>query len=1120
MRWWGRGVSGARPPLPSHLIQRPDLLTAAVRALCAREQPVALVGIGGGGKTTLAAQACADREVRRVFRDGIAWLEAGPGKHPEALLADLAVCLDLDNAAISFGTMEQGREQLSAALRGRRMLIAVDNVREARQLDVLTGLAPKGTVMFNTRLAELARPVKAEEIRVDELTPDQALELLGRWTNQAPGTLPDDAQALYARVGGLALGVATVGAMAARSGSFADVRASIKKDPVHTGTDLDVDRYRSLFDVIEAAIAGLSEANQERYAQLAVFARRGAFPRDAAWALWQSELPESRVDDLLTELTDSYLLMDAGEDWYGAHDLHYDVIERRLGPEGLTAAHARLLEGYRLRYTGGWAGSVTDPYLARTLTGHLHDAHLNAELRAVLTDTAWIQARLTHGPLAALVPDYGLAGDPLTRQILRALRASAPILASDPAQVRTQLADRLKGQPDPGITGWAAALTSPADGPDAGPSPLTLAPSIVPVEQVLAAHTDPVRAVAVTPGGLRVLSGGDDGAVRIWDLDEGREQAALGGHTDWVRAVAVTPDGTRAVTGSDDGSVRIWDLDAEEEQAKLTGHTGEVFSVAISPDGTRAVTGSSDKSVRIWDLDTGTELAALEGHRRPVWSVAVTPDGAKVVSASGDGALRIWDLATETEEAILTGHAGEVFSVAVTPDGTRAVTGGDDGSVRVWDLLLGREQATLTGHSGWVWAVAVTPDGTRAVSGGEDGSVRVWDLATGRMQTTLTGHTRQVLAVSVAPDGTRAVSGSSDGSVRVWDLAPSREQAPAEAPAAAPAPAPARASAPDSWTFSLAVTQDGRHAVSGSDDGSVRLWDLTRGRTLATLTGHRRPVWAVAVTADGSRAVTGSSDKSVRVWDLDTGRELAILSGHARAVWSVAVTPEGSRAVSGSEDGSMRVWDLARGRELATLSGHARPVLAVALTQDGTRAVSGCDDGSVVVWDLARRRVLATLGGHTGEVFSVAVTPDGTRAISGGSDGAVRVWDLAAGRELAALTGHTRPILAVGISPDGTLGVSGGEDMLVRVWDLTSAAEVARWPAEYPIVGCAALAGRPVKIGVGQKQGPPYLLELRKTSRRREPDRDQRGSQPKAGPRRRAAGSPAAAVGTGGRRAV
>src|ERR1019366_4772007 len=212
--------------------------------------------------------------------------------------------------------------------------------------------------------------------------------------------------------------------------------------------------YRTLFAAIEAGITDLPQDDQRRYAQLAVFAGRGPFPRDAAQALWQSELPDAEVGDLLADLTGRSLLTIAGEGWYVPHDLQYDVLARRLGAGGLTAAHARLLEGYRIRYPAGWAGSATDPYLARTLAGHLHDADYHDELDALLSDAAWIQARLTHGQLPDLIPDYIHAGDPLTRQILRALRLSAPALAVDPRQVRAQLAGRLLGHPDPGIAAW------------------------------------------------------------------------------------------------------------------------------------------------------------------------------------------------------------------------------------------------------------------------------------------------------------------------------------------------------------------------------------------------------------------------------------------------------------------------------------------------------------------------------------------------------------------------------------------------------------------------------------------------------------------------------------------
>ena len=251
--WTGGGFLGAPPRVPARLVERPDLLAAVVRAVRAGERPVALAGIGGAGKSTLAARACSDRRVRRRFRDGITWLDADRGQDPVVLLADLARRLGLPDAAAGFTTVGQGRDTLAAALRGKRVLVAVDNVWERGPLDALTGLAPTCTVVFTTRLPELATTVNATPIRVDELTQDQALELLSRWTHQAPAALPDTARTLCTRVGNLALGVAMAGAMVARGRPFTDVLALIDQDLTRVRTELDSKyQYRTLFAAIEA----------------------------------------------------------------------------------------------------------------------------------------------------------------------------------------------------------------------------------------------------------------------------------------------------------------------------------------------------------------------------------------------------------------------------------------------------------------------------------------------------------------------------------------------------------------------------------------------------------------------------------------------------------------------------------------------------------------------------------------------------------------------------------------------------------------------------------------------------------------------------------------------------
>lgn len=168
---------------------------------------------------------------------------------------------------------------------------------------------------------------------------------------------------------------------------------------------------------------------------------------------------------------------------------------------------------------------------------------------------------------------------------------------------------------------------------------------------------------------------------------------------------------------------------------------------------------------------------------------------------------------------------------------------------------------------------------------------------------------------------------------------------------------------------------------------------------LMVLAGHQGTVTSVAVTADGRIAVSGSSDRTVRVWDLADGRCTAVLKGHTNFVNTVAITADGRTAVSGAMDQTVRVWDLVGGFCTAVLEGHTEAVFTVAVAADGRTAVSGSFDRTIRVWDLAKCRCTAVLECHPGPITSLAMTADGRTAVSGSSDdGMVRVWDLVGGR--------------------------------------------------------------------------------------------------------------------------
>jgi len=148
------------------------------------------------------------------------------------------------------------------------------------------------------------------------------------------------------------------------------------------------------------------------------------------------------------------------------------------------------------------------------------------------------------------------------------------------------------------------------------------------------------------------------------------------------------------------------------------------------------------------------------------------------------------------------------------------------------------------------------------------------------------------------------------------------------------------------------------------------------------LAGHTRWVNACAVTPDGRYVVSASNDQTLKVWELTSGRAIATLAGHTAGVTACAVTPDGRRVVSASFDNTLKVWELASGRAIATLADHTCVVIACAVTPDGRHVVSASRDQTLKVWELASGRALATLAGHTGQVNACVVTPDGRHVIS------------------------------------------------------------------------------------------------------------------------------------------
>ena len=230
---------------------------------------------------------------------------------------------------------------------------------------------------------------------------------------------------------------------------------------------------------------------------------------------------------------------------------------------------------------------------------------------------------------------------------------------------------------------------------------------------------------------------------------------------------------------------------------------------------------------------------------------------------------------------------------------------------------------------------------------------------------------------------------------------------------------------------SIAYSSNGRHVASGSEDGTVRIWDLESGES-RSLEGHRSFVTSVAYSPDGRSVASGSYDGTVRIWDPESG-ESRPLEDPGSWVRSVAYSPDGRSVARGSSDGTVRIWDLESG-ESRPLERHGDWVTSVAYSPDGGSLASGSYDGTVRIWDLESGES-RSLEGYRSGVMSVAYSPDG-RSLAGGSvDNTVQIWDLKSG-ESRSLEGHRSGVTSVAYSPDGRSLVSGSYDGTVRIWDL------------------------------------------------------------------------------------
>ena len=503
-----------------------------------------------------------------------------------------------------------------------------------------------------------------------------------------------------------------------------------------------------------------------------------------------------------------------------------------------------------------------------------------------------------------------------------------------------------------------------------------------------------------------------------------------------VRVSSFCPDSSFLATAGDDEEVCLWDISTGDLVRRITDHEATVFAIAFSPDGNILVTTDCLGRVRVWASLVGhsPQLTWLEeAHDLGVNCVTFSPSHEKaaltssysLVTCGNDGELAVWSLTIGPDNQICLNtrtfaHEGAAMAVAVAPDGHRVASSGGDKLVKLWALAGLQCLQVLEGHTRYVSTVAFSPTGRYLASGSNDKTVRVW-LVVREEETAGPGELEEELYTNNRSENYYQVQ-LARSQQRRWQSLTGHQL--------------------DINTCDML----GDSLATGSNDSTIRLWRYQSDQEeyteaeVSPLLAHSYSVYSLRFSRDGAWLVSGSLDGSVKVWDVETGRVLHSFR-HNIAFRSVVISEDKQLVAGGSDDNNVHVWNISSNTAVV-LRNHENTVFSVSFSPDSSLLVSGCSGGSLVLWTLSSMKPLDNVPdahdlGVTGSVFR-----SDQELFTAGNDAQVKIWRLNPEEKtlecLQSVKAHSTSIMCLWLSRDVDIFVTTSGDKTGKVWSCQS----------------------------------------------------------------------------------
>lgn len=569
-----------------------------------------------------------------------------------------------------------------------------------------------------------------------------------------------------------------------------------------------------------------------------------------------------------------------------------------------------------------------------------------------------------------------------------------------------------------------------------------------------------VTSLAFFPDGNRIITVEQKGAVRLWDISEGKSSQSF----------KIAPHSVSAIcfNESDAPEIIFVGMDRVIKKVKIPKSNPESFDrlhkeavtiLRLSPDGSKAVTAGKDKQVIVWNTGTGAAINGFQGHSEVVSLLDLHPTGNTAASYDSKSGIKLWDMQTGMSIRNYPLPETEMLALKFSNNGDKLFAAGKDMQLRAWDvrgrslvpemalakvmpvtkqmqsdhkfkiMIDTAKKAVKHGRIGIAYQFLRDTQKLRGyeradealniISKMQDIGKRTGLRAGWQKMFVDTGSA--VMAVNYSSSGINFLTAQADYTVRMW-----------------------RAKTLDcvrvlnghtNLVAAVAFSASGRELASAGDDRTIRIWDAQTSRRLSILKGHTESVGSVAFSGDGSLLLSGSWDKTVRLWRLPEGNLVKTLKGHEDKISSVAFINQDRHILSAGFDGIIKMWDSKSGRALRELKGYKDKVLCLSVSRDGEVLAGGSGDGVIKIWDIKTGACLKTIELSVG-VRAVDFSPDGLFLAAGCVDSGLRIWNIHTTNCEREFLGHTKELTDVRFSPNGRYIISASSDANVMIWEL------------------------------------------------------------------------------------